>query len=349
MAGDHPTFIAAMARHYVKAGRTEEAEAALKRSIKLSPDLWAYQDLADLYRKRGDLDRSKATLDEFLTKVEDHGLDQAKVRVAIADDLMANGRYAEAWPYAEAAAQTWAGWAMTCAQNCAEGLKKWDAAEGYARASSERYPGSMWAVWFAFCERTGKGDIAAARAWTKQVAGVLLDNPALSTDDLVLVSYVELICGDKANAAVALRRVPQDGIKQTYVTSLAAAAALADAPDVRDAALERFCTSFQKNSPRMARIFQLIRDAIAAREPGALDLKTIDGILAKMPSNNQDRAAFVVAAYLTASKRLDEAKRFWVMVSEGEQTNFWRSVVALSTLRERYSANAGGRTWPREL
>jgi hypothetical protein len=102
--------------------------------------------------------------------------------VKIADDLMKDGRYADAWPYAEAAARTWAGWAMTCAQNCAEGLEKWDAAEGYARASSQRYPGSMWAVWFLFCEQTGHGDIAAARAWTKRFSAELLESPDLSTD-----------------------------------------------------------------------------------------------------------------------------------------------------------------------
>ena len=185
--GDHPTFLAAMAHHYVAAGHTEDAERALKRCIELSADRWAFEDLAHVYKKRGDLARSKETLDQFLARVEDHSLDHAKVRVSIADDLMAEGRYADAWPYAEAAARSWAGWAMTCAQNCAEGLEKWEAAEAYAHASSERYPRSMWAVWFLFCERTGHGDIAAARAWTKEFAAGLLEDPQLSTDDLLLV------------------------------------------------------------------------------------------------------------------------------------------------------------------
>jgi hypothetical protein len=77
-------------------------------------------------------------------------------------------RHAEAWPYAEAAAQTWAGWDMKCAQNCAEG-------------------------------------------WGK------------------------ILCGDKAKAAFALRRVSKADHSQVYATSLAAAADLADATDVRDA------------------------------------------------------------------------------------------------------------------
>ena len=54
VVGDHPTFVAAMARHDVKVGRTDRAERGLKRSIELSPDLWAFQELANLYKNRGE-------------------------------------------------------------------------------------------------------------------------------------------------------------------------------------------------------------------------------------------------------------------------------------------------------
>ena len=52
---------------------------------------------------------------------------------------------------------------MTCAENCAEGLKNWEIAERYMRFSAERYPGSMWTVWFVFCERTGHGDASPSK------------------------------------------------------------------------------------------------------------------------------------------------------------------------------------------
>jgi tetratricopeptide (TPR) repeat protein len=349
VVGDHPTFVAAMARHYVQAARTDDAEKALKRSIEFSPDLWAYQDLADIYRKRGDLAGAKKLLDDFLAKTEDHDLDHAKVRVSIANDLMKTGRYAEAWPYAEAAAQTGAGWAMTCAQNCAAGLKNWEAAEGYARASSERYPGSMWTVWFVFCERTGHGDIAAARAWTKEISAGFLESPELSTDTLFLISYVQLLCGDKAKAAAALRRVPKDESTQVYVTSLAAAADLAGADEVRDAALERFCTAFKTTSPKSAQIFQLVRDALAGKKTASLDLKAVDDVIESIPRENRGNTAFEVAARLTASGHLDLAKRYWLTVSKARNTNFWWRVIALSILRDRYRSGPGDQSGPREV
>ena len=269
--------------------------------------------------------------------------------MAIADDLMKDGRYAEAWPYAEAAAQTWAGWAMQCAQNCAEGLKNWDAAEEYARALSERYPDQSWTDWFVFCERTGHGDITGARAWTKEYARDLLENPDLPAYSLIVVSYVHVVCGDKAKAAIALRKVPKDVSDQHYLISLAAVADLADANDVRDAAFERFCTAYKTDSPKTTQALQVIRDAIAAKKPGELDLKTIDGIFEKAPNAGSIGAAFVVAAHLMANGHRDLAKRFWLVVSDRQHTNLWWRVIALSILRERYRNESGSPTGPREI
>jgi hypothetical protein len=346
---DNPALLAALGKKYSELKQFDQAEEHLARYVELSSDRWAYDALAACYLARGDHARWRTTLDNYLTKTEDAGLEHAKVRVAIADDLMKDGRYAEAWPYAEAAAQTWAGWAMTCAQNCAEGLEKWDTAEGYARASSERYPGSMWAVWFLFCERTGHGDLAAARAFTKDFSSELLKNPDLSTDSLLLVSYVQLLCGDKANAAAALRRMPKDTSEQIYIISMAATGDLAGAPEVRDAGLERFCTSFKTSAPNTTQVFQLIRDAIAAKKPGELDLKAIDGIFEKVPIAGTAGAAFVVAGHLMANGHKDLAKRYWQRASHQENPSFWWRVFALSILRQHYPNQADDDTGPREV
>ena len=101
--------------------------SALSRYIELSPDAWAYQTLAATYKEQGNIDRWKETLDEFLKKVEDPGLDHAKVRVEIANYYMGLKQWDKARPYAEAAAATWAGWAMSCAARCAEGEQDWAA------------------------------------------------------------------------------------------------------------------------------------------------------------------------------------------------------------------------------
>jgi tetratricopeptide (TPR) repeat protein len=259
VVGDHPTFLGGLARHLVKADQADEAEKTLERYIKVSADKWAYEELAKLYLRRGDGKRWKATLDEFLAKGEDYGLDHAEVRVAIANELMKVGKYAEARPYADAAAQTWAGWAMSCAQWCAEAQRDWEAAEAYARASSERYPGSMWAVWFLFCERNGQGDIASARGWTKAMCDALLQSPALPDDTLLLVAYVELLCGETEKAREALRRFPVETEDPVYLASLAATADLAGLAEPRDAAVRRFCEKFRGTAPKSTEVLRMIQ------------------------------------------------------------------------------------------
>ena len=133
------------------------------------------------------------------------------------------------------------------------------------------------------------------------------------------------------------------------MSSVAAAADLAGAGDVRDAALEHFCSSFQQSSPRLVRIFQMIRDAIAAQKPGAIDLRTVEEIFDKIPRQHRPRSAFVVAAHLMANARPDEAKKYWLIVADRQNTNAWWRVIALSILRERYAQKTGGQTLPREI
>lgn len=333
--GDHPTFLGAMARHHVKLDHPEEAEPALKRYIEQSPDLWAFRSLADLYRKKGDEDRWKKTLDDFLARIEDHGLDHAQVRVEIANDLMRRGQFAKARPYADAAAATWAGWAMTCAQRCAEGLEDWEAAEGWARASTERYPRTMWAVWFLLCERTGHGDVAAARAHTQAYAKRLVRQPDLPTDSLFLVAYVHLICGDREQAAAALRRIPADLDDPISITGLASASDLAGEVRLRDDALERFCANFANKAPKSTQVLQQIREALSKGPAEKPDMTAIDAILETIPRENRGNTAFPVAARLTALGRADEAAPYWHLSAEAEGTNYWWRVMARSFLRSR--------------
>jgi hypothetical protein len=207
----------------------------------------------------------------------------------------------------------------------------------------------MWAVWFLFCERTGHGDLAAARAFTKEMSSQLLEDPDLSTDSLLLVSYVQLLCGDKAKAAAALRRMPKDTSDQIYVISMAATGDLVGAPEVRDAALERFCTSYKTSAPITTQVFQLIRDAIAAKKPGELDMKAIDGIFEKVPIAGTAGAAFVVAGHLMANGRKDLARRYWQRAADQDNPSLWWRVFALSILRQHYPNQVDGKTGPREI
>ncbi|WP_422928463.1 hypothetical protein [Singulisphaera sp. PoT] len=156
------------AERYMDERHFDVAETYWKRAIAIYPDDTSYEELAESYKARGDVARWKETLDEYLDKVEDHGLNHAGVRVKIADEFMKQKRWKEARPYADAAAETWAGWAMACASRCAEGMEDWESAELWMRRVSERYPRSSYLNWFKLCSRTGHGDIKAAAAFAEE-------------------------------------------------------------------------------------------------------------------------------------------------------------------------------------
>src|SRR4051812_8195012 len=81
---------------------------------------------------------------------------------------MSDRKWEKAQPYAEAAAETWAAWAMQCAVRCYEGLKDWERAELWVRRLSERYPTNSVGKWLDFCKRTGHGDVRLAQALVDQ-------------------------------------------------------------------------------------------------------------------------------------------------------------------------------------
>ena len=92
---------------------------------------------------------------------EDTGLSHSRVRADIAEHFMSKKDYARAEPYALAAAESGAGWALLCAGECERGLKKWEEANGFYQAAARRY-GRPAFDWYFTCRATGKMDREAA-------------------------------------------------------------------------------------------------------------------------------------------------------------------------------------------
>ena len=193
----------ALGRRYSDLKQYEKARVLLEQYVAESPEYWAFERLAKNYREQGDAARWLATLDRYLAAGEDHGLDHAKVRVEIANDYMAKGLWTKAQPYAEAAAATWAAWAMQCAVRCYEGMQDWQRAELWVRRLSERYPDSSLREWLKFCKRTGHGDIAAARALLEQYG---VDPGKPEATDFLEVGYSAWLKGSTKEAMDSIRK-----------------------------------------------------------------------------------------------------------------------------------------------
>ncbi len=156
----HPAVAMALGQKYAELHKWPEAERSLKKYLEVAPDQEGYAALAEVYKAQGNEAKWLATLDEFL-KQPDYGLQHAQVQVQIADYLMNQGEFEKAQPYAEAAAETRAYWAMRCAARAAVGLKQWEQAEAWVKEAGEHYSRPM--DWYNWCRITGHGDEAAAR------------------------------------------------------------------------------------------------------------------------------------------------------------------------------------------
>jgi tetratricopeptide (TPR) repeat protein len=329
--GEAPALFAALGRKYADLKEYGEAENYLRRYIDLSPDPWAYRMLADCYRARGEAERWQATLDEFLAKTEPAGLEHAKVQVDIANELMRRGRWQDAKKYAEPAAETWAGWAMTCASKCNEGLKDWERAELWARRTSERYPQANGAEWYRFCKRSGHGDIQAARAFAEAHTrgGADAPDPAgLQQDGFSLwASGATKPALDSLEQAERARPTPA-----TAIAAFLVADELGDQAR-RDRLLDELCTKLQRQVPRMAAIGGMMRDALAGNGKGSLDLAAVDKLLGAMPHRTRGNADFLVGRYLLNRGQAESARTYLQRAADSSATQDELRQMAINSVR----------------
>jgi tetratricopeptide (TPR) repeat protein len=327
-----PALIAALGRKYAELKDYAEAEKYLRSYMKLSPDPWAYRMLADCYMARGEKERWQATLDEFLANTEPAGLEHAKLQVEIANDLMKRGRWTEAKKYADAAAETGAAWAMTCASECYEGLKDWERAELWIRQTAERYPKSSAAAWYRFCKRTGHGDIEAAHAFAlTYMPAARADRPdprRLQQDGFALWAS-----GSAKEALDALDQVAR--VQRNPENSIAAFLLADELGDKvrRDRLLEEMCTNLQRQTPRMAAIGRMMRDALAHDGKGSLDLAAVEKLLGAMPVRTRGNADFLVGRFLLNRGQAESARKYLQRAADSSRTHPGLRQIATDSVR----------------
>jgi tetratricopeptide (TPR) repeat protein len=332
-AGDSPALLAALGTHYSATKEYDDAQRALARYIELSPDLWAYRLLAANFKDQSNTQRWQETLDAFLNTVEDLGLDHAQVRVEIADYYMGLKDWDKARPYAEAAAQTWAEWAMNCAARCAEGEKNWERAEAWYSRVTERYANNSWAVWYFFCKRTEKGNLDAARASVEQHIALPVNQADLQAQQYFGCFYWLDGRIDKAKAVFAEAYQKQ--------TSIAAALALAQIADDekdaarRDALLGELITKHRDKAPKTIAISQIFLETILAPEGKArpFDVAAVEPIVASIPEESRGNTEFFVGWLLKNHNQPQEARQYLQRCGDSPKTMIWYRYLANDALK----------------
>ncbi|WP_435018915.1 tetratricopeptide repeat protein [Tundrisphaera sp. TA3] len=337
----HPEYLAARGVRLAAEKKTAEAEAMLRTAIELSPDRSTYRALASAFKEAGKMDEWQATLDKFLEE-ESTGLDHAQVQVELANHFMEQKDWDKALPYAEAAAETWAGWAMACAIRCHEGRKDWEKAELWARRLSERYDNSS-AAWFNFCWRSGRGDIIAAGDLMAQ--HVLADPDNAGPGELDLLATYFLLLKEPGRARDAYETLlkglgdGEDDRAYRAITSIKLATLadeLGDAPG-RDRALEVAVENMVGKAPLFTAITRSIQAGLQAPAGTPLDLTAIDQALDEMAVDDSGLVAranisFAVGRFAEMHGRKQEALKYFGYCTQPSTPN---RPLALAALRDR--------------
>ena len=155
--GDKVDILDMLGRRYLAMARFADAERCFKKCLAINADMKGYFALADCYKKQNKDAQWLDAMKEVL-KLPNLGLEQAQVRVAIANFYMAKKEYEKALPFADEAAQSWAEWAMRAASLCHEKLEHWQESEMWAQRISDRYAGVS-REWYHWCLRTGRGKL----------------------------------------------------------------------------------------------------------------------------------------------------------------------------------------------
>jgi hypothetical protein len=307
----HPLVARAMAKHEAGEQQLLEANQWARVWVQGSPDSTAYHFLADLYDKQGKESEWKATLEEFLKKGDAWGLEAEQVKVQLAQRLMNEGNFEEAWPYASSAADSGASWAMNCAQGCAEGMSDWTEAEKWARADAEHYDNRA-SDWYFWCQRMGKGDLAAAKDYLKQQPGFF----SASNQVFALAGY-RMLEGDNGAAMTLLEnRFPQskdpwDGLHLALLYD--AAGKTADRDRVLAATAEILPTqelqSFSAR-PQMIQLATLFQQCLRRNSTAAINARSASRFLKSAPGEESNLGYFL-GRFLELHDRAEDAKTYY--------------------------------------
>jgi tetratricopeptide (TPR) repeat protein len=299
---DHPVVLRALGEQFMAQGSPKDAVRCWKRWLDLSPDWEAYLRLAEA--KLGEDDESgwRATLESYLL-VEDNDLGHARARAALARHYMKKGDFQEAYPFALAAAESGACWALILAAECEVGLGRWEVAEKSYRRAAERYPERTF-DWYFAARSTGRLDAVSAERAVKEL---LARMPEIPGGSVALSAGKYHMLNNDMRRAAKLFKVAADRSRSDTVLLFAIIAAKATG-DTRTLDLLQFESSLllEKWNPAKKLCFALMEWMKRGIPPTEAELSSL---IITVPEKGRSKAEFFMGLYLATQNRKEDALR----------------------------------------
>jgi tetratricopeptide (TPR) repeat protein len=309
-----PEVLNALGTRYQQLKRYDDAERCLLKRVETAPDFAGYRNLSNLYWQKGDVARWIEACDDALEQPS-FGLEHARMRTSIANYYVARKEYDAALPYAAAAAQTGAAWAMLCEASVWEGKQDWQRAERLVRYTVERYA-EIPLPWICFCRRTGTGDLQAASRIAEQF--IERAEAKQGPPDNVGLAVAYMMLGKTAQALKPLRdefmatKNPSPGMMAALVADQ-----LNDV-EVRDQILgdvvaygPRFKLDNGEPRKELLRLAQWLVDDLKKGGKAELDLTAVDALFAITDENERLIANHLTGRYLFLHGKRDAAITYW--------------------------------------
>ncbi|WP_165070444.1 tetratricopeptide repeat protein [Paludisphaera rhizosphaerae] len=328
-AGESPAFLQQLGKTFLEQKRFKDALPIWEKYIAVSADRYAYEQLAACYEGLGDEDRWLETLNTYLENPDDAGLGHARVQVKLANYYLKRNEPKLAKPYSDAAAETWAQWAMSCAAEVDERLGELDSAEVWLHRNAVRYPNS-WTNWYLFCHRTGRGDLDEARDFATAVI-----RGQGAANEPTLVAYVHWLEGDLDQAVRVLE--PQNEAKPNgaFGVPLLLIYDQIGADAKRDALLDKMLDGMENVGPKTKALCDLFHNALAAPDKG-FDFKAADEVIDSILPESPDYQRLMVARFLLDHGKEQEAKKYLVAASRDVLGDPWSRALAATWLRAAF-------------
>lgn len=328
--GKHPEASGILAEALLKNGLEDEAVNALKVVVEVEGGKSSYFQLADAYKRGGDLEGWRRTLDAFL-KQPSEGLGHAEAQVAIAKHLMRQGKFEDALPYANAAAATFSSWGLVCSAYCLEGLKQWEPAEQIMVSMIERYPAHA-CEWYFWCRRTGHGDVARAKQLAEKFMAAL-EHPESAAFVHGQNGFVQVIDGND-EAALEEWEAAFDEDDSPFAGLMGALCARrCGRPREEIQWLERIGKESKPKAPDLRALATLAEKLRADRasQPSTLSEEIVEEIAKPVDEANRLNVYYFAAEHWDAKGEKERARKYFERVRD----NFFedKRVCTLAALR----------------